>query len=248
MAASWVFSSEHTPRARNANGMAVSQVFYSSEHTPRAWNANRMAAPWVFSSEHTPRARNANGMAVSQVFYSSEHTPRARNANRMAVSRVFYSLAHKHAEGIKLQAELGTPVRYPTSKAITQDMGPGFRKEGELCWSLQLEHGKGELLQKAFVLLPLRDGALDSTAPLELRPTCPAEPDLLSPHSAQAALSQECGLRFDITKAFTASENTLQFCVEPLRSGRPAPSSLTEALECPPFLATVWRRHRQPPG
>ncbi|KAK6478402.1 hypothetical protein HHUSO_G20709 [Huso huso] len=121
-------------------------------------------------------------------------------------------------------------------------------KEGELCWSLQLEHGKGELLQKAFVLLPLRDGALDSTAPLELRPTFPAEPDLLSPHSAQAALSQECGLRFDITKAFTASENTLQFCVEPLRSGRPAPSSLTEALECPPFLATVWRRHRQPPG
>ncbi|XP_041076841.1 uncharacterized protein LOC121295823 [Polyodon spathula] len=121
-------------------------------------------------------------------------------------------------------------------------------KEGELCWSLQLGCGKGVLLQKAFVLLPLRDGALDLTAALELRPTFPAEPDLLSSLSDQAALSQECGLRFDITKAFTASKSTVQFCVEPLLSGQPAPRFLKGALECPPFLATVWQRHHQPPG
>ncbi|MGH0174737.1 UNVERIFIED_CONTAM: hypothetical protein FKN15_068991 [Acipenser sinensis] len=117
-------------------------------------------------------------------------------------------------------------------------------ERGEHCWPLQLPCGKGELLQKVFVLLPLRDEAMDSAAPLELRPTSPAEPELLSPHSGQAALSQECGLRFDITTVFTARKNTRQFCVEPLLSGHPAPSSLTGALKCPPFLATVWIRRR----
>ncbi|KAK1150533.1 hypothetical protein AOXY_G33784 [Acipenser oxyrinchus oxyrinchus] len=117
-------------------------------------------------------------------------------------------------------------------------------ERGEHCWPLQLPCGKGELLQKVFVLLPLRDEAMDSAAPLELRTTSPAEPELLSPHSGQTALSQECGLRFDITTVFTATKNTLQFCVEPLLSGHPAPSSLTGALKCPPFLATVWIRRR----
>ncbi|KAJ8261390.1 hypothetical protein COCON_G00171130 [Conger conger] len=110
-------------------------------------------------------------------------------------------------------------------------------ERGDHCWSTQIKSGSGERLQNTYIVLPV-DKASDLEASLRLQPTFPNQHDELKAHRGLTVVSENCGLRFDVTGPFAASMTWPKFCVKimPLRN------SFVNDLKCSPFLVTVWLR------
>nr|XP_015217257.1 PREDICTED: uncharacterized protein LOC107079214 [Lepisosteus oculatus] len=115
---------------------------------------------------------------------------------------------------------------------------------GEYCFPTKVRCTKGQYLQSVFVLLPVETGTQAVDGPVALRPSSSSsldERDLVRLHQGQTGLVDNCGLRFNVTEAFTARQGGKAFCVEIVSEQG------TPALKCEPFLATVWWRQRRPP-
>ncbi|KAJ8286652.1 hypothetical protein GJAV_G00041600 [Gymnothorax javanicus] len=110
---------------------------------------------------------------------------------------------------------------------------------GEDCWTTQIKSGLGERLQNAYIVLPV-DMASVLEASLQLQPTFPHKYDKLNAHKGLTAVSENCGLRFDVTKPFTTSMTWPKFCTKIMT----LQNSLVDELKCPPFLVTVWLREQ----
>ncbi|KAJ8402324.1 hypothetical protein AAFF_G00368130 [Aldrovandia affinis] len=116
---------------------------------------------------------------------------------------------------------------------------------GEYCWSTQMKSASSERLQNSYIVLPV-DKASTSEAPRRLQPTSPHQHDELKPHHGLTAISEDCGLRFDVTgsfatRDFASSMNRLKFCVKII-------PQLDRDLRCPPFLVTIWLRQHPSPN
>ncbi|KAJ8285213.1 hypothetical protein GJAV_G00023600 [Gymnothorax javanicus] len=139
--------------------------------------------------------------------------------------------AHTYSEMLKRR--LVQTVRFnPTSPS----------ELGQHCWPTQMKCGVGERLERAFIVLPLQDKTQGAEDSLRLRPTFPTKQETLQPLNRQAVLSSDCGLRFDVTGPFVASESQTMFCVEVVR----LPGVPAAALKCPPFLVTTWLKQHLP--
>ncbi|KAJ8381191.1 hypothetical protein SKAU_G00019690 [Synaphobranchus kaupii] len=114
---------------------------------------------------------------------------------------------------------------------------------GQHCWPTQMKCGLGEHLQHVYIMLPLHEGTQGVKDSLGLRPTFPIQQDILRPQHRKTVLSNDCGLRFDVTSPFIASEYQRMFCVEIV----PPLSTLGRVLKCPPFLVTTWLKQHLPP-
>lgn len=113
---------------------------------------------------------------------------------------------------------------------------------GQHCWPTQMKCGVGERLERAFIMLPLQDTTRGAEDSLRLRPTFPTQQDTLQPQNRQAVLSSDCGLRFDVTGPFVASQSQTTFCTEVVY----LPGVPAAALKCPPFLITTWLKQNLP--
>ncbi|KAI1900472.1 hypothetical protein AGOR_G00050290 [Albula goreensis] len=113
---------------------------------------------------------------------------------------------------------------------------------GQHCWPTKMKCGLGEHLQNVYIMLPLHDGTPGVKEFIGLRPTFPAQQETLWPHHSQTALSNDCGLPFDVTHMFIASESHPVFCVEIV----PPLATLGRVLKCPPFLVTTWLKQLLP--
>lgn len=113
---------------------------------------------------------------------------------------------------------------------------------GVYCWSTQIKSGSGERLQNTYIVLPV-DKASDLEASLRLQPTFPHQHEELKAQSGLTVVSENCGLRFDVTGPFASSMTWPKFCVKimPLRN------SVVNDLKCSPFLVTIWLREHHSP-
>ncbi|KAI1904855.1 hypothetical protein AGOR_G00009970 [Albula goreensis] len=113
---------------------------------------------------------------------------------------------------------------------------------GEHCWSTQIKSGVGERLQNTYIVVPV-DKVTVSEAQHGLQPTFLHQQGELKLHTGPTAISEECGLRFDVTEAFASSMNRLKFCAKII----PQLNNLWRNIKCEPFLVTVWlRQHHSP--
>ncbi|KAJ8338947.1 hypothetical protein SKAU_G00357330 [Synaphobranchus kaupii] len=113
---------------------------------------------------------------------------------------------------------------------------------GNHCWSTQIKSGSGERLQNTYVVLPV-DMASVLEPSLGLKPTFPHQHDELKAHRGLTVVSENCGLRFDVTGPFASSMARPKFCVKIMPQG----NIFVNALKCPPFLVTVWLREHESP-
>lgn len=113
---------------------------------------------------------------------------------------------------------------------------------GDHCWSTQIKSGSGERLQNAYIVLPV-DMASGLEASLRLQPTFPHQLNELKAYRGLTVVSENCGLRFDVTGPFASSMTSPTFCVKIMPLG----NSFVNDLKCPPFLVTVWLREHHSP-
>ncbi|XP_042296057.1 uncharacterized protein LOC121915690 [Sceloporus undulatus] len=142
-----------------------------------------------------------------------------------------------------------------TKSALSLKLNEGSQgEEHEFCWMLRLRCQKGERLTKAFVLLNLEqppDGG--QLPPYRLLLTTP--PSLrqhLQPrHRSRATklVSEEaCGVRYDVTEPFRSAGGgrDAQMCIKAVCPEEDVCGALRLGLQCPPFLATLWRSLPRP--
>ncbi|XP_054845543.1 uncharacterized protein LOC129336465 [Eublepharis macularius] len=152
------------------------------------------------------------------------------------------------------QAMLGIVRTKPSTSLKLNEGREG--EDHEFCWMLHLRCQKGEKLTKAFVLLNLQQPPEgDQPPPFRLLLTAPPSlrQHVQARHGSRSArlLSGEaCGMRFDVTESFRSAEGgqNAEMCVRAVCSAQDICSSLSSALRCPPFLATLWRSVPRPDG
>ncbi|XP_078081590.1 uncharacterized protein LOC144501596 [Mustelus asterias] len=117
-------------------------------------------------------------------------------------------------------------------------------RENEYCWPSYLRCRNGERLDKAFVFLDTNKEKVNSSASYELSSATatPVQGVHKTPELTSSIMSEECGIKFDMTNPFKATTNT--FCVQVTCQDTISTScdSLNSTLKCPPFLATIWSR------
>nr|XP_020655268.1 uncharacterized protein LOC110082225 [Pogona vitticeps] len=129
-------------------------------------------------------------------------------------------------------------------------------KDHEFCWGLRLRSRKGKRLTKAFLFFNLEqplNGSQPSSYHLLLT-TPPAQLQHVSPGqgnwTTRLLSSKACGLHFDVTEPFRRAEGgqDTEMCVQAIRPKEGVWEAFQLRLQCPPFLAALWRRLLRPDG
>ncbi|KAJ7307586.1 hypothetical protein JRQ81_009614 [Phrynocephalus forsythii] len=129
-------------------------------------------------------------------------------------------------------------------------------EEQEFCWVLRLRCQEGERLTKAFVFFNLHqppDGDRPPSYRLLLT-TPPAQRRHLRPRPGNWAtklLSTEaCGVHFDVTEPFRRAKGgpEAKMCVRAVCPAEGVCEAVRLALQCPPFLTTLWQSLPRPDG
>uniref|UniRef100_A0ABM5F4K8 Uncharacterized protein n=1 Tax=Pogona vitticeps TaxID=103695 RepID=A0ABM5F4K8_9SAUR len=129
-------------------------------------------------------------------------------------------------------------------------------EDHEFCWVLRLRCQEGERLTKAFLFFNLEQPLNVSQLPSYrlLLTTPPAQRQHLPPWQGNWATrllsTKACGVHFDVTEPFRRAEGgqDAEMCVQAICPKEGVWGAFQLGLQCPPFLATLWRSLLRPDG